>query len=209
MAKSNSKKTSGWRGSEDLWLDGAYQMLVQSGVESVKVMPLAKKLKLSRTSFYWHFEDREALLAALIRRWKEKNTGNLVARCKVYAESITEAILNLFDCWVDPELFDARMDFAIRNWAQHSPDLKKLLEFTDKKRIDAIRNMFSRFGFDDQQAETRALTIYYTQVGYIAMMVDEPLEYRLKKIPAYVETFAGSPPTDSEISRFMARHQSR
>jgi AcrR family transcriptional regulator len=209
MEASVSAKPRGWRGSEDLWLDAAYEMLVETGVDSVKVMPLAKALKLSRTSFYWHFEDREALLAALIRRWKEKNTGNLVAQTKLYAETITEAVFNLFDCWIVPELFDARLDFAIRNWAQAAPELKQTLEAADLERVAAIRAMFTRFDFDDERAEVRALTIYYTQVGYISMMVDEPLPGRIKRMPAYVESFTGQAPTASEIARFMARHRAR
>jgi AcrR family transcriptional regulator len=209
MKKTAPKKQNGWRGSEDLWLDAAYEMLVSSGVESVKVMPLAKAVKMSRTSFYWHFEDRDALLDALIASWRRKNTGNLITQTEVYAETITEAIFHLFDCWVNPDLFDARMDFAIRNWAQQSPELKEVLEQTDQERINAIRAMFSRFGFDDQQADTRAHTVYYTQVGYIAMMVDEPMRGRLNRTPAYVETFAGHPPSKSEINRFIARHKGR
>ena len=92
----------GWRGSEDLWIDAAYALLVESGVKSVKVMTVAKALGLSRTSFYWHFPDRDALLDALIRRWRERNTANLVAQTELYAASITEAVLNLFDCWIKP-----------------------------------------------------------------------------------------------------------
>jgi AcrR family transcriptional regulator len=59
----------------------------------VKVIPLAKALNMSRTSFYWHFEDRNAPLGALIERWKQQNTGNLVAQTQLYAETITEAVL--------------------------------------------------------------------------------------------------------------------
>lgn len=206
MTALSSKKHKGWRGSEDLWLDAAYDMAIKSGVESVKVMPLAKKLGMSRTSFYWHFEDREALLTALIKRWRAKNTGNLIARTKIYAQSITEAVLNLFDCWINPELFDSRLDFVIRNWAQQSAELKQILEQADRERTDAIRAMFLRFGFDEQQADIRAHTVYYTQIGYISMMVDERLADRLAKMPTYVETFAGSYPTEAEIERFMARH---
>ena len=41
-------------------------LLLESGVDSVRISPLAKKLGLSRTSFYWFFKDREELLAALV-----------------------------------------------------------------------------------------------------------------------------------------------
>ena len=207
MQNGNLIKKSGWRGSEELWLDAAHKMLIESGVESVKVMSLAVALKLSRTSFYWYFGDRNALLDALIERWKAHNTGNLIAQTELYAETITEAVLNLFDCWIDPQLFDARMDFAIRNWAHHSAKLKQILELTDQERIDAIRAMFARFGFSDKQADVRALTMYYTQVGYISMMVDEPKSERLKRMPAYVENFTGLYPTESELARFISRHR--
>ena len=66
--------------SEEAWLIAAYEELTANGVESVRIMPLAKKLGVSRTSFYWHFKDREALLEAMVRRWEDKNTGNLVAQ---------------------------------------------------------------------------------------------------------------------------------
>jgi len=196
----------GWRGSEDLWIDAAYALLVETGVESVKVMTMAKALGLSRTSFYWHFTDRDALLDALIRRWREKNTGNLIARTELYATSIAEAVFNLFDCWLTPDLFDARLDFAIRNWAQTAPTLKRMLEDADADRIDAIRAMFERHGFSADQADIRARNVYLTQMGYIAMMTEEPLDTRLARMPGYVEAFTGRPPAATDTERFMARH---
>lgn len=196
------------RGSEDLWLTAAYEMLVTNGVDAVKVMPLAQMLGLSRTSFYWHFKDREALLAALLDRWEAQNTGNLVARTKAYADSINEALYNLFDCWLTRDLFDSRLDFAIRNWALGDAVVKAKLQRTDDTRITAIRAMFARFGYAPDHADTRAHTVYYTQIGYISMMVAEPRDIRLARMPAYVETFSGHPPAPAETARFMARHVS-
>ena len=196
----------GWRGSEDLWIDAAYALLVETGVESVKVMTMAKALGLSRTSFYWHFPDRDALLDALIRRWRDKNTGNLIARTELYAGSVAEAVFNLFDCWITPGLFDARLDFAIRNWAQTAPALKRMLEDADADRIDAIRAMFERHGFCADQADIRARNVYLTQMGYIAMMTEEPLDTRLARMPGYVEAFTGRAPDPSDTERFIARH---
>jgi AcrR family transcriptional regulator len=206
MASGQTTKKNSSRGSETAWLDAAHHLLIESGVESVKIMSLANRLKLSRTSFYWHFNDREALLDALINRWEKKNTGNLIARTQLYAESITEAVLNLNDCWVDAQLFDARMDFAIRNWAHQSTKLKAILEKDDKERINAIHDMFLRFGFSQTQADVRAHTVYYTQIGYISMMVEESLAQRLKRTPVYVESFTGQLPTEKEIARFISRH---
>lgn len=196
----------GWRGSADLWLDAAYTLLIEGGVEAVKVMPLATRLGLSRTSFYWHFTDREALLAGLIARWQSRNTANLVARTQSPAATIAEAVLNLFDCWINADLFDARMEFAIRAWALRDAALSDVLAATDEQRIAAIAAMFQRYGFDATEAETRARTIYLTQVGYIAMRTEESLAQRLHRIPAYVLTFTGQQPTQDAIAAFRARH---
>ncbi len=196
----------GWRGSADLWLDAAYTLLIEGGVEAVKVMPLATRLGLSRTSFYWHFADREALLAGLIARWQSRNTANLVAQTESPAATIAGAVLNLFDCWIEPDLFDARMEFAIRAWALRDAALSVVLSATDEARIAAIATMFQRYGFDASEAETRARTIYLTQVGYIAMRTEESLALRLRRIPAYVLTFTGQQPTPAEVAAFRARH---
>lgn len=199
-------RKSGWRGSEELWLDAAYDALIEGGVDQVKVGILAERLSLSRTSFYGHFDSREALLAALVARWQEKNTGNLIARTEAYAETIAEALFNLFDCWLLPDLFDARLDFAIRTWALADAELRATLEQVDQTRIAAITEMFARQGFDEEQARVRAYSVYYTQIGYISMMVDEDVELRIQRMPLYVETYTGTKPTEAEVGRFSARH---
>lgn len=201
-----AERTGGWRGSEELWLDAAYGMLVEQGVEAVKVGPLAERIGLSRTSFYGHYDSREALLAALVARWERRNTGNLIARSEAYAETIAEALFNLFDCWLLPDLFDAQLDFAIRNWALADAELRRRLEATDQARIAAIAAMFRRHGAGEDEAQVRAFTVYYTQIGYISMMVSEPVALRIRRMPLYVRTFAGVDPTPAEVGRFAARH---
>lgn len=194
------------RSTEDAWLKAAYDVLTESGVESVKIMPLAKRLGLTRTGFYWHFKDRDALLEAMIRHWEDKNTGNLVARCEAYSETICEAVLNLFDCWLDDSLFDAPLDLAIRNWARNDPNLKTRLDRADQRRMAAMQAMFLRHGYGRSEAETRTFTMIYTQIGYISMQIRESREIRLSRMPDYVKVFTGHSPSNPEIRRFLGRH---
>ncbi|WP_409523704.1 TetR/AcrR family transcriptional regulator [Nitrincola sp. MINF-07-Sa-05] len=198
---------TGWRGSADIWLEAAYDTLLNSGVDAVRIMPLAKQLKLSRTSFYWFFKDREALLEALIERWRQKNTGNLIAQTHAFAASITEAALNLFDCWIDSALFDDRFEFAIRNWALQSDEVASEIADADRLRLTALKTMFERYGFADAEADIRARTIYLTQIGYISMRTEESLAIRMARIARYVEVFTGQPPGPAELERFFHRHR--
>lgn len=197
---------SGWRGSHEGWLEAAYDSLLESGVDSVKILPLAKRLNLSRTSFYWFFKDREELLSALISRWREKNTGNLVKQSEAYAETLAEAMLNVFDCWLKKDLFDSPFEFAVRSWALQSPEIQAEVQQADQTRIEAIGRMFMRFGYDEAPADVRARTTYLVQIGYISMQSREDIALRMKRIPEYIAIYTGQVPVQRELDRFFARH---
>ncbi|TCM57811.1 TetR family transcriptional regulator [Rhizobium sp. PP-F2F-G48] len=197
---------SGWRGSYEGWFDAAYTSLLESGVDSVKILPLAKQLGLSRTSFYWFFKDREALLDALIDRWRDTNTGNIIRQSEAYAETLVEAMLNVFDCWLDTALFDARFEFAVRSWALQSPEIEAEVQRADAARMAALARMFARFGHDDVAADVRARTTYLVQIGYISMQAREDVALRMKRIPQYIAIFTGQEPQRRELDRFHARH---
>lgn len=198
------EKTSGWRGSRELWLDAARQALLQGGVDAVKIQPLAVALGLSRTSFYWFFKDRHALLDALLAEWDAKNTGAFVAACAAYAESIAEAILNLIAVFHDEARFEPQLDFAVRGWAHQSDAVMARINAADEQRLEAIRAMFERFGFAPDDADVRARTVYLVQIGYISMQVREDRAVRMARVPAYVRTYCGAAPTDRELARFHA-----
>lgn len=197
---------AGWKGSRELWLGAAYESLIQSGVDAVRIQLLGKKVNLSRTSFYWFFKDREMLLSALVELWRERNTGNLIQQAGAYSESIAEASLNVFDCWLDQKLFDSQFEFAIRSWALQSADVAAEIASADQARIAALARMFTSHGFDAVAADVRARTIYLTQIGYISMKTREDLATRMRRIPHYVEIFTGAIPMPHELSRFYARH---
>lgn len=197
---------TGWRGSTEGWLEAAYQSLLEAGVESVKILPLARKLNLSRTSFYWFFKDREELLSALVAQWRDKNTGNIVRQSEAYAESLVEAMLNVFDCWIDNELFDAKFEFAIRSWGLQSPEILSEVQAADQARIDALTRMLVRFGHSEAAADVRARTTYLVQIGYISMQARENIDIRMKRIPDYIAIFTGQVPQQREMDRFFARH---
>lgn len=197
---------SGWRGSQEVWLQAAYEALLETGVESVKILPLGKKLNLSRTSFYWFFKDREELLAALLARWRDKNTGNLIKQCEAYAEGLVEAMFNVFDCWIDPNLFDPRFEFAVRSWALQSEDISAEIEAADRARLSALQHMFMRFDHTELDADVRARTTYLVQIGYVSMRTTEDIALRMKRIPHYVEVYTGIAPQQRDLDRFFARH---
>lgn len=197
---------TGWRGSPDIWISAAYEAFLESGVEGVKIMPLAKKLNLSRTSFYWFFSDREALLDALVGLWREKNTGSVIKQANAYADTLVEAVLNVSDCWFSDEVFDSRFEFAMRSWALHSPPIQSEIQEADEQRLEALRQMFVRFGRGPMNADVCARALYLVQIGYITMQTHEDMSVRMARIAEYVQLFTQIMPTGRELERFFSRH---
>jgi AcrR family transcriptional regulator len=195
---------TGWRGSREGWLEAGYQALIESGVDAVKIQPLAKRLNLSRTSFYWFFQDREALLYALCQGWGQRTTVPLLAATREYAETLTEAMLNVLACFLS-DAFDSRLEFALRSWALQDDKVARSVEAADADRLAALRDMLTRWGIAPDRADVRARTIYLTQIGYISMRAQENMSTRLERIPNYVEIYTGLQAEPRELARFTAR----
>ncbi|MDP4992311.1 MAG: TetR/AcrR family transcriptional regulator [Marivita lacus] len=198
-------KTRGWRGSREVWLAAAREAFLDSGIEAVKIQPLASRLGLSRTSFYWFFADRDAVLQALLDDWDETNTKRLVQASEAFAETITEAALNVIGVFLPGGGFEPKLDLAIRGWAHQSDAVAATVNAADDLRLSAIRAMFERFGYPADEGDVRARTMYLVQIGYISMQVQEDRSLRLTRIPSYVKTFTGQSASVRELDRFHAR----
>jgi AcrR family transcriptional regulator len=191
------------KATRDDWLDVALNILAIEGVERVKVLDLSERLGVSRSSFYWYFKNRDDLLDALLARWEELNTRSIVTQAQATAASINEAVCNVFRCWVNPDIFSPRLDFAIREWARRSTKVRKALDQSDNERTAAIKAMFERFGYGDRDALVRARVLYYLQIGYYALDIREPMEARLKLTPHYLEAITGVVPSEGDIASFL------
>jgi hypothetical protein len=143
----------------------------------------------------------------LIQRWQNTNSRNLVAQTRIDAPDISDAVLHLFDCWINPVLFDAQLEFAVRNWAHGDASLQAEYQSTDATRILAIRAMFERYGYPTDEADIRANMIYLTQIGYITSSTLEPLADRIRRIPTWLRVFTGRPDRPGALEAFLARHQ--
>ena len=86
-----------------------------------------------------------------------------------------------------------------------SAEVNARLVAEDEKRVDAIRQMMIRHGFDQVEADVRAHAIYLVQLGYTSMQIKEDWENRIARVPYYMRTLAGLSPTEAEFARFRAK----
>ncbi len=186
------------------WLDLALSVLAVEGVAHVTVLNLSERLEVSRSSFYWYFKNRDELLDALLDRWDRLNTRSIVNEANEPAATVNEAVCNVFRCWVNPAIFSPRLDFAVREWARRSADVRKALDRSDRARTEALKAMFVRFGYEEEDALVRARVLYYMQIGYYALDIREPIEARLSLTPHYLKAFTGVVPSEEDVAAFRA-----
>jgi AcrR family transcriptional regulator len=197
-------QSSNIKATRDDWLDLALSVLALEGVDHVTVLNLSERLGVSRSSFYWYFKNRDELLGALLDRWDELNTRSIVAQAEAPATTVNEAVCNVFRCWVNSAIFSPRLDFAVREWARRSAPVRKALDHADRVRTEAMKSLFVRFGYEDEDAFVRARVLYYMQIGYYALDLREPIETRLNLTLHYLKAFTGVDPNPAEIDTFRA-----
>src|SRR3546814_1971029 len=66
---SDKPERKGRLSAED-WAQAALDLIAENGVAAVAVEPLARRLGVTKGSFYWHFPSRDALLQAALERWE-------------------------------------------------------------------------------------------------------------------------------------------
>ncbi|MEM7671665.1 MAG: TetR/AcrR family transcriptional regulator [Pseudomonadota bacterium] len=190
--------------SREDWLSHAMEILIDRGVDHVKVLTVGDRLGVSRSSFYWYFKNRQDLLDALLEDWEARNTGALRRQAALPSRTITGAICNLFRSFIDPGGFNHQLDFAIREWARRSDMVKEQVRRNDQTRLTLIRDLFDQHGYAADEALSRARILYYMQIGYYALDLKEPLETRLANVPGYLEGFIGHQPDTSDLGDFIA-----
>jgi AcrR family transcriptional regulator len=190
------------KATKDDWLRAAVKVLVSEGVNQVMVLPLAARLKVSRSSFYWYFRNRQDLLDQLLLHWMETNTRSIISHADMPSADVIDGVLHIFECWVDERLYSPRLDFAVRSWARQSAAVRRMIARADQERLDAICRLFERHGYGAEDALIRARVLYCMQVGYYVLDVKEPLETRLSHVAAYLRAFTGKEPSPAQIARF-------
>lgn len=147
--------------SADDWINEGLRALARSGFTALKADPLAKRLGVSRGSFYWHFADLSAFHTAILKRWRDVAAEQIIA--DVEADGSAEPLRFLLQ-----RTFGARLDLerAVRNWAAFDPAAQGALRAIDRRRLDYIETLLEKRGLAPALAQARAQILYWTFLGF-------------------------------------------
>ena len=149
------------------WVDAATEVLVDQGIDSVRVDTLARTLKVTRGSFYWHFRDRDELLRAVLQAWRTRATGQLTQRLQGARDDPREQVRDLISLPFRGRaaVRAARIELAIRAWARRDAMARAFVDEADAARMGYIAQVFSSLGFSIGEARARAFLLYSYEVA--------------------------------------------
>jgi AcrR family transcriptional regulator len=155
------------------WIAGATELLVSDGIEAVRVDVLARRIGVTRGSFYWHFKDRDDLLRHMLDAWRHAATGAVDDRRPKAGEiddrrpKAGEAMraLMMAPCWGGHARQAAGVELAMRGWARRDPNVRRAVAAVDQSRIACLAQSLTALGFSDAEAQDRAFALYAYQVA--------------------------------------------
>ncbi|KAF2989260.1 TetR family transcriptional regulator (plasmid) [Methylocystis sp. MJC1] len=148
------------------WIDAAFKILIEGGVEAVRVERLAAALGVTKGSFYWHCKDRGALLDALLEVWQSDATHAIIENVEAKGGDARAKLAALFAIVAQ---VDGRLDRAIRGWAARDSMAADALEKIDRRRQDYLEALFLEMGFSPEASRARARLVYRALVGKFMM----------------------------------------
>lgn len=177
--------------SAETWVATARDVLVEEGIDAVKVDRLAQRLGVTRGGFYHHFADRADLLARLLALWK--GTSRFLPDAPV-PQNPAEA-LAFIDALVAHLIaerdYHPRFDMAVRAWAHADAAVARAVDRMDAQRIASLEQVFGSLGCDVDEAATRARVLYFHQIGYYAIGVKASAAQRQRRAGTYIRILCG------------------
>ncbi len=162
----NVKKLERPRLSAEDWENAALDALAELGVNGVSVEALARRLGVTKGSFYWHFQSRDALLRTALERWEQHDMRNVIGPAEALAEP-GEALRELF----------RRTSRDVKSHVIYSALLRSLdhaivaevIERVSSRRMDYLARAFRQLGMERSDAAHRARLAYAAYVGFLQL----------------------------------------
>lgn len=148
------------------WEQQALEVIAEQGVTALAVEPLARRMRITKGSFYWHFKSREELLDQALDRWEEHDARNLAASMNAIDDPRQRLIA--FIRGVSRERLTHNVYSALCAAADHV-QVEPVLERVARRRMRQIARAFSELGFEPAQADHRARLTYSVYLGFLQL----------------------------------------
>jgi len=150
------------------WERAALDLVAEKGISAVAVEPLARRLGITKGSFYWHFASRDELLEQALKRWELRDIDHLSR--SLDGDLPADQRLAEFILRTSRQNLSHQIHAALCAASDH-PLVKPVIERITRRRLDYLAKAFRELGLGDEQARHRARLTYTSYVGYIQLQI--------------------------------------
>ncbi len=152
------------------WIQAALDTLADEGVTGIRVEVLAKRLHVTKGSFYWHFKDRQDLLAGVLDTWKDGRIRDIIKQTRPEPGKEEAQIFHVIDVYsASRNKKGILIELAMREWARRDAQAAATVEEVDAWRLRCARELFLAIGQPLHEASTRSMLLYAYVFG-VSMM---------------------------------------
>ena len=143
------------RYDRERWLEAALNALAEEGGARLRVDALAKRLGVTKGSFYHHFLSRDDFISAVADYWAQVYKDDVIAHVEERGGDGLRRIRTLIQT-IGAGGYD-RYDIAFRSWAAQDANVAKRMRIVDEHRYVFLLSVFADRLSGIRQRATRRL----------------------------------------------------
>ncbi len=148
------------------WIQEGLRALGIGGPDAVRIETLAQALGVTKGGFYWHFDDRRALLEEMLDAWERVMIDEAIERVEGEGGDARAKLRRLFALASSSEARGLlRIDLAVRDWARRDKAVARRLRRVDNRRMEYMRPLFRAFCRDEDEVEVRCMIAFSLFIG--------------------------------------------
>lgn len=180
-----SKPERTGRLSADDWAQAALDLIAEQGVVAVAVEPLARRLGVTKGSFYWHFPSRDALLVAALERWEKLELETVWGQLEAVPDP-RQRLRALFEMVAHE--FKSHVIYSELLKAADNAAVQPVIGRVSERRLDYLTAAFRQAGLGRTDAQHRARLAYSAYVGFLQLNLQlHQTRMQHDEFEAYVE----------------------
>lgn len=150
------------------WIQAAFRALATGGPQAIRAEAIARDLKVSKGSFYWHFENVAALKSEMLVHWQSLATENVMTTVSAIDGSAEDKLRALVDFATGPAhdpYGGVLTEAAIRDWARYDDGVAATVRAVDVRRLAYLESLFEQNGTQASLCHVHANILYSALIG--------------------------------------------
>lgn len=156
--------------TRDRWVEEGLRALQEDGPAALAADRMARRLGVSRGSFYWHFTNAVDFEAAVLGAWEERWTSRIIAAVEDVAGTPRERLLALIEKTGGQ---DASLYASAKRMTRQHPEFHAIMRRIDERRIAFVSDLLAEGDIRPDLAALRARIIYSWAMGQMLVSGDE------------------------------------